>query len=359
MKIYKDLNHTIEEYFDRFEFPHVLMVRLEETLIEIRVNLKELKEELSNYFREFVVNGGEPDIIIHSADSPEPKHDIEYTVKKPEPGKTKIKEEYKDYPEGRIVRKRLTGMVFIFNGTVNLALGPALVNVNQIVNFVNNRFIEKKLNSGYLLLHAAGVSYKEKGIAICGMSGAGKSTLALHMMGLGTNFISNDRILIKTKSRLEMTGVAKYPRINPGTILTIKEIEDLIPEDEREELSSLTKGALWQLEQKYDLFVDSIYGEDRFQLSSNMDALVILNWKLGGGKTEISQIAPSDRYDLFPAFMKAPGLFFLPGEEKLEFSEEDYLRHITHCPVFEVTGGADFELAAEHFFDFMKQQGQS
>ena len=63
-------------------------------------------------------------------------------MKTPDPGKTKIKEEYVDLDDGRIVRKRLTGMLFVFGGGQNVAVGPCGANLNQVINFINNRYIE-------------------------------------------------------------------------------------------------------------------------------------------------------------------------------------------------------------------------
>ena len=53
------------------------------------------------------------------------------------------------------MRKRLTGMVFLMADGLNLAVGPCLANVNQVVNFVNSRYIEHLLRSGGLLCHAS------------------------------------------------------------------------------------------------------------------------------------------------------------------------------------------------------------
>ena len=84
----------------------------------------------------------------------------------------------------------------MFGGGRNLAIGPCLENSNQVINFVNNRFIEWSVRRGSLLCHAAAVSQGERGISFAGFSGMGKSTLALKTMGQGLSFVSNDRLLI-------------------------------------------------------------------------------------------------------------------------------------------------------------------
>ena len=59
---------------------------------------------------------------------------------------------------------------------------------------------------------------------MAGFSGAGKSTLALHVMSLGATFVSNDRVMVAETPANDsgapmMYGVAKHPRINPGTAM--------------------------------------------------------------------------------------------------------------------------------------------
>ncbi len=134
--------------------------------------------------------------------------------KKPDPGKSKIKEEYAEIEGGRIVRKRFAGMHFIFGGELHVAIGPCLENPNRIVAFINNRFIALKLNEGCLLGHAAG-------LAPGGFFGAGKSTLALHLMSRGVTFISSDPLIVTQNCAggLKMFGVAKLPRVKPVVFL--------------------------------------------------------------------------------------------------------------------------------------------
>ncbi len=81
---------------------------------------------------------------------PAPEVGLAYIPKEPDPGKPRVKEEYLDFPDGRLVRKRLTGLVFAFNQTEHYALGPCLANLNQVVNFINSRLIQHALARGAL-----------------------------------------------------------------------------------------------------------------------------------------------------------------------------------------------------------------
>ena len=292
---------------------HVLELRFAECRIRVKVNRFDIALRLGEYFSPFRDDAGAPDMEITVHEAPEPRFSVPFDIKPPDPGKDKIKEEYVSTPDGRIVRKRLTGMVFLFGGGEHLAIGPCLANLNQIVNFINNRFIEWQLCRGNLLGHADGVQWKGRGLALAGFSGAGKSTLALHIMSMGATFVSNDRLMIeKSGHGLMMRGVAKLPRINPGTILNNPDLNDVMTEAERERFSKLPSPELWKLEHKYDADIESCFGPDRFTLESPMDALAILSWRRGRGAAACRPVVLDERADRLPAFMKETGLFFNP-----------------------------------------------
>lgn len=316
-----------------------------------------LNDALADYFKEFVVDSGIPEIVVTAHEGAPPEFDFEFTVKQPDPGKTKIKEEWKDLPDGRIVRKRLTGMHFIFGEGENVAVGPCLENSNQVINFINNRFIEWKLNQGGFLGHAAGVIHNGRGISLAGFSGAGKSTLALHLMSRGTTFVSNDRIMVEENGAgLTMFGVAKQPRINPGTALNNPDLCRIVEPELRDRFLTMPVEELWQLEHKYDALIDECYGPGKFSLKSKMDALVILNWKRDAGDMTIAMVDPRERDDLLPAFMKATGLFYLPinPDRQGDPTVEAYAELLAKSDLIEISGGIDFDRAADACLHYME-----
>jgi len=212
-------------------------IRLEfgECTIEVSSNSAQLIERLKEYYKGFL-GSGMPDIKVMAFDMETPKFDFVFMKKAPEPGKTKIKEEYFDLRDGRIVRKVLTGMYFIFGRGVNIAAGSCLENYNQVVNFINNRYIERMIKKDCMLMHAAGVVLKGKGLAIAGFAGRGKSTLALTLLNRGLKFLSNDRVMVKKyESGMRMYGIPKLPRINPGTIMSNPMLEKILTDEERRE----------------------------------------------------------------------------------------------------------------------------
>jgi HprK-related kinase B len=330
-----------------------LTLRFGRCRVGVNASEPEIIDELADYFNAFLdeTDGG-PDIRISVHETAAPELALPFQIKPPDPGKTKIKEEWIDLPGGRAVRKRLTGMVFVFGGGEHLAAGPCRKNLNQVVNFINNRYIEWLLCHGYLLGHAAGVIMNGRGLGLAGFSGAGKSTLALHLMSAGpeAKFVSNDRLMVRREDHgVIMHGVAKLPRINPGTALNNPDLQCIVPPADRDRFSGLSREALWMVEHKYDAPIDQCFGPDRFVLDGPMDALVILSWTGDGGETSLRPVTIGERRDLLPAFMKSTGLFFLPDGDCAhpDPTPEAYIETLSACTVLEITGRIDFEAAVE------------
>lgn len=350
---------TIKSLADRLLASHApnaeLGLDFDGYIVLVRSNSQELVRDLGDYFRDFrAVPGSVPHVTIHALETPPADLDfldeLDFSLKQPDPGKSKIKEEFVDFPDGRAVRKRLTGMVFLFGANTHLAAGPCLANDNQVVNFINNRFIAWTLDQGSLLFHAAGVARNSRGLAMAGFSGMGKSTLALHVMDLDADFVSNDRLMVRrVRGELIMHGVAKMPRVNPGTVLNNPRLASVMSEEDRERFADLPQDELWSLEHKYDAFIDECFGPGKFSISARMEHLVLLNWRRDGEEDlSIRQVDLAARPDLMPAFMKEAGLFYgQPGAPaRVEFPPEDYLALLGDCPVWELTGRVDFQRAA-------------
>jgi HprK-related kinase B len=327
-----------------------LLVGFGECRIAVETNSRDLRQALAEYYGGFLEDGPTVDIRITVHEAPAQALALPFVVKPPDPGKTKVKEEYVDLPDGRVVRKRLTGMLFAFGNGDHLAVGPCLENTNQIVNFVNNRYIEWRLCRGCFLGHAAGVALNGRGVALAGFSGMGKSTLALHLMSRGTLFVSNDRMIVERAERgLTMHGVAKQPRINPGTALANPDLAGILVPQDRDRFSRLSEAELWDLEYKYDVPIETCFGSGRFVLTSPMNALVILNWQRGGEALAVRRVVPAERKELLSAFRKKKGLFYLPsnGAKVQDPSLDSYAELLSDCTVVEMAGGADFQGAVE------------
>jgi HprK-related kinase B len=337
---------------------HHMDVTFDDVTVAIASNSHALIEKLTAYYRDFIGGGGTTVVPVVAIEAGPPEFDLPYAVKEREPGKIKIKEAFVDLPDGRVVRKLLTGLVLLFGEGTNYAVGPCIDNDNQIVNFINNRFIELVLKRGALLFHAAGVAEGGAGLVIAGFSGAGKSTLALEIMRHGTEFVSNDRVMVaRGKTGLTMTGVAKMPRVNPGTVLNNPNLAPVMDAADRRRFAALPPAELWDLEHKYDAFIDQCFGPGRFRLSCPMAGLVVLRWKRDASPTTATRVDLRQRRDLMAAFMKDVGLFYEfedPSEPSMA-SQQAYLDLLGDLPVLEIDGGVDFNRAALACLDFLRE----
>ncbi|WP_034602932.1 HprK-related kinase B [Maridesulfovibrio frigidus] len=346
----------VKKYRKDFPATKSLFIRLDDIIIEIRISAGKLYRYLENYFKDFLASKQKSDILITAHECGAVDLNINYTVKQPDPGKIKIKEEFCNLSDGKVVRKMLTGMIFAFGDGENIAIGPCTENSNQVINFINTRFIEHKLNQGCFLGHAAGVIQHGRGLAIAGFSGMGKSTLALHLMSMGATFVSNDRVMVKESGeQVTFYGVAKQPRINPGTALNNPDLLPIIPLEERDHFLSISKAKLWDLEHKYDALIHECFGPEKFILRASMNALVILNWQRDESETVIKVVDPLKRKDLLPAFTKETGLFYIPDSPaKIKDQNiEDYAKLLSKTTVIEISGGVDFDMAAKICHKFM------
>jgi HprK-related kinase B len=187
-------------------------------------------------------------------------------------------------------------------------------------------------------------------LALAGFSGAGKSTLALHLMNEGAIFVSNDRLMIEqSKNGLVMHGVAKMPRINPGTALNNPFLRKIMSIEEQTRFERLGEDELWNLEHKYDALIDECYGPNRFVLRNAMEGLVLLNWQRNGQPCRIRRIDLAERRDLLPAFIKNVGLFYLPSKKCYMPAPiaDNYIAFLSRCQVLEISGGVDFAQATK------------
>jgi HprK-related kinase B len=324
--------------------------------IEIRTGSRALAEKLAYYYKGQMWNGSLFDMCIDVVDGPALTPPCDFRPVEPAPGK-KLKEELCDVADGRFVRKSRTGMLFAFGDDFAVACGPSLKNEPQVVNFINARFMAWLACQGYMVFHAAGVAAGGRGLALAGRSGMGKSSLALRMLSRGANFVSNDRLLLRrTGPCLEMVGVPKMPRINPGTLVSNPQLHSLATYERREAYRAIPPEELWNLEEKYDAMIDECYGAGRQSPSAEAVGLVILNWRRSDDPLQISRTDFRQREELLPTFQKQLGVFAGAEVDRLAAAApkyEDYCRTLADCPLFEVQGGVDFDRAAEACMNYL------
>lgn len=311
---------------------------------------------LREYFGDFVCESpAGPRVQIYAWESPtlpDPQGLGPFAEQPREGGKSGLKEAFVRVEDGVIIRKVRTGMLYVVGEGIHHVKGPCLENLPQVVNFANNRAIELALRGGDLLGHAAALVAQtktgERGVAFAGFSGMGKSTLSLHLMSAANySFVSNDRIMFSVQDKeARMLGVAKHPRINPGTILHNPSLHTVSTLKDRERWKGMPIDELWDLEEKYDGIVDRCFGPGRFSLRAPLNAFVVLNWKRNGAAPLLDRVDLASRLELLDAIRKSPGLFFSPGQgPTYDGSVENYLRALKDVDIYELSGGVDFEKA--------------
>ena len=327
-----------------------LCLRLLNYRLLIRSNSAAFLERMQSYF----VHVLEPSCDDVQAEVIAIERDIvntglDFVDWKREPGKTGRKDAIHDFSGGRLVHKVRTGMLFLQSDQALVAAGPCLEYDNQVINFINSQFLNWLQHDDYLLCHAAALTRHGHGLAIAGLSGGGKSTLMLNLLeDETTNYVTNDRLLVREQGDVHAVGIPKLPRINPGTIVNNPRLFPLIDAQSREQLLQMDKNTLWQLEQKYDVDINGLYGPGRIQHETRLHRFLVLNWQRDSADpVQLRQVDVTQRKDLLAAIMKPAGPFYVDTSGR--FNTDDampqasaYLSVLQHVEIYEARGRIDF-----------------
>jgi HprK-related kinase B len=143
------------------------------------------------------------------------------------------------------------------------------------------------------------------------------------------------------------------PRINPGTIVHNQKLHSLIPAQQREALLQLPGAELWELEEKYDVHIDRIYGPGRIIEEAPMAAFLILDWQRDSERElEVEQVDLATHRDLLGALMKSPGPFYQYPDGSFQqdttaFDDSAYLDALENVAVYVARGRVDFSALSE------------
>jgi HprK-related kinase B len=252
-----------------------------------------------------------------------------------------VKEAFYDVPGGRIVVKRRTGIAIYIAEPEHLVVGDVLRNLNQAANVVSTVFAKAMLRRGYVMLHASAALGEVGGVAFAAQSGAGKSTMALALVEEGYRFVTNDRLLVRPdQGRVEMVGLPRIPRVNPGTLLRLSRLTALLPPEARRQYERLSPGALWAAEDKRDVEVDRIFGPGTFQLTGGLGIIYVLVWHPGEGACEVRPLDPGGRRAVLRRMVKQVGVQDLhPPSQGIQEAVLDAIAEAV--PACEVTGQPD------------------
>lgn len=318
--------------------------------IALHSNSPELLETLGIYFAH-TLGQGPADLTVTAIERNADDYGINFIDWKREPGKTGRKDAYFDLADARLVQKVRTGMVFLQHPDQPIAAGPCLQNDNQVINFINAQYMNHLQQNGALICHASGLCANAKTLGIAGFSGGGKSTLMLHLMAhKGAQYLTNDRLFLKDAQAI---GIPKLPRVNPGTMLHDENLIDLLPENRRKELETLSPAELWDIEEKYDVFVEDVYGDSKIVDQAPIENFLILNWKRDADTPcQIQEVNLMERKELLDAVMKSPGPFYQYRDgafyqDDTSLDPAPYLEQLKDVKIFEATGRINFDYAQE------------
>jgi len=358
------MSHRLEKFakqlIQKTEFiPQTLDVKFGECAIRVQSNSERLIKVLSEYFQYWLQPTEQVDINLIAIESGALELNTPFQDWKREPGKKGRKDAYYNFDQGRLVHKVRTGMYFLQSAGYKIAAGPCIANSNQVINFINSQYMNYLQQHEWQICHAAAVVYQGNAYAMAGFSGGGKSTFMLNLLAQSNiDYLTNDRLFVRysySKGKCLAAGIAKLPRINPGTIVHNPKLHGLISEQQRAKFLQLPKQSLWDLEEKYDVDIEAIYGANRIANSAPLKALIILNWQHNVDQPcRVDKVDLFERRDLLAAVMKSPGPFYQDKQgqfisDRYIFNESAYLAVLAKIQIYEVSGQVDFSVLQRVF----------
>jgi HprK-related kinase B len=193
------------------------------------------------------------------------------------------------------------------------------------------------------MIHASAVA-GDRGIAFAGASGVGKSTMALALIDRGYRFVTNDRLLVRAwGDRVDMVGLPKMPRVNPGTVLRLPRLSGLVAD--RSRYDAMDRRDLWALEEKRDVRIPEVFGSDP-QPQGALDEVYVLGWTLGGGGPRMRRLAGFELAAHLWEVVRSTGVFDLRAEPRAAWNQALAMA-ASRVRGFEVRGGVDVAWLAD------------
>jgi len=328
-------------------------------LVHFHTNSEKLLNKIKTYYKSYQASDSTvlAEVDVYAIQQACAGESEEWTDVVREKGKVGGKEAFIEVSYGRWIRKVRTGMLMLQRVVNPVVVGPCEDQIAQVVNFINNQFINYYLRDGYILGHASAFVNQGKATVIAASSGGGKSSLMLRFLEMDKNvFLSNDRVMMKRKGNgVHVVGVAKMPRVNPGTLINSDRLRHLLADEYQKSLLEMPTYELWELEDKYDVQIDDEYGVGRVILDAELTHVLLLDWSLD--ETNDVSISPIDiashpeslaglQKRQGPFYQDADGLF--PGEGSIA-PLSDYVDLLSDVAVLSVQGKVDMDGAVASY----------
>ncbi len=269
----------------------------------------------------------------------------------------KIKEEFADIYEGRLVRKKRTGVEMFFDGHNHLIYGSLTDNLHQVNNFINVVYSRHYLvQKGYLLWNAAAFSsgFENDGVvAFAGLEGPGLSSAIMRFLERGYGFCTFDRLMIKAEGdQVNVLGYPTLPAVNAAMLLGNPNLTKMLSPAEIEKLEAIPKSQLMHSQQRYYVDVARLFGKQKYRIRGALKALYLLKWTTDRSQqSRVRELKPQETMKELALYYKDLGVFDLNNTrgERLVAPNWMQLRRIfDHIRMFSVEGMVSFDEFANH-----------
>jgi HprK-related kinase B len=178
-------------------------------------------------------------------------------------------------------------------------------------------------------------------VAFASASGSGKSTAALSMLESGWHLVTNDWLFVRPiQDGVEMVGVPKRPRVNPGTLMRLPRLSAILSGDRRALYGRMSPEALYSVKDKHEVDVDALYGAGTFRLRAIVHAVYVLRWSAASSGWEVRPLGSVEREAVLLSFAKGAGIYDRRGDDPVAVRSQ--IQEVARAvAVYEVYGRID------------------
>ncbi len=295
-----------------------LRLRFRNVILEIRSNDRLLIDRVREYHRCYVEEddaSGEAFQVVHLLHIPGFRSSYEMRDFVRSKSGRKIKEEFIDLFEGRLVRKKKYGIEAYIDGVNHIMVGDIRENIHQVALFLNVVFARMYLaGRGYLLLNVAAISDGDNVISLASMPNTGTSgTILFDLIERKFKLTAFDRLMVRSRDDLvQAIGYPLHPRVHPGSVLHHDRIMSSLSIGKQTRYRQLGPSELWALDESVQVDVDRIYGEHSTQLFGTLESLYILEWEPESRfVTSFDELSTDELLKMAPVYYKDLGVFDL------------------------------------------------